>query len=257
MKIDEFQKEMANFVLHGNQSIILEKICKHSPHEDLVARLKIYQNNTFHSLIEALKSLYPSLVETIGPDLFASMGKQFIKAHPPKQAAMVYFGHDFPLFLSSHAEIDQYAYLPDLATLDLLYHRSYHAKDEQALDQANFAELDIERLTNSKIQAVDSAKILGSKFAIFDIWQLAQGNNENNVDAKKQQYVLVIRPHNEVYIHNISDGIFVFLRSLNQQMTIGEALGKADDASNAFSPTEAITFLIQSGFANKITGEQQ
>ncbi|MFL0798843.1 MAG: DNA-binding domain-containing protein [Agarilytica sp.] len=256
MDLPTFQKDMSSLVIEGDRaSQKLKDLLKSYEPQELQERLAIYQNNTYHSLIEAVKDLYPSIATTVGDDFLSRAAKLYIQQSPPRSAAMVDFAHDFPDFLSQNSEEHKIAYLCDLAKLDLHQHLSYHAKDETSVQPAFFATLDIETLAASKVKPVRSAHLLASPFAIFDMWQLARGDDIEEIHADTPQNILVIRQQESVEVYCIAPGLFAFLEALTKQHTIVNALEIAAEHEDGFNPTDSISFLIQSGFSAGIIGE--
>ncbi|WP_086933119.1 DNA-binding domain-containing protein [Agarilytica rhodophyticola] len=255
MTLEKFQQQMTEFVFHKQEAKSLSSFAKEYSEEELNARLAIYQNNTFYSLIEALKDLYPTVLGAIGNDLFSVSARIFLDNNPPSSAAMVDFGQQFPSFLSEFSGAESFPYIQDLAQLDLIRHLSYHAADDIPVPHESFAQMDIEFLANSKVKAIDSAKLLASDFAIFDIWEHEDNEQEFSFDVSKAQAVLSIRPYADVDLYSLNQGNFIFLKCLTDNMTINEALMIADEESDQFNPTHAISFLIQSGFCAEIIGE--
>lgn len=255
IKLEQFQQQMTEFVFHQADGQNLSEVIKQYPEEELKARLAIYQNNTYHSLTAALKDLYPSVLTTIGEDLFSACARSFLDEFPPSNAAMVDFGQDFPNFLKTFPATASLIYLSDLAQVDLIRHLSYHAADDEPVSPQVFSSMDIETLANSKVKAIASVHLLSSQSAIFDIWQLANNEREDTVDASAAQSVLSIRPNVDVNLYCLDQGNFIFLECLTHDITINEALTVADEKSDQFNPTYAISFLIQSGFCGQIIGE--
>ena len=113
-------------VVFGKQdSQNLKCFLKDYPEEELNARLAIYKNNTFYNLIDALKELYPAVERTIGAKLFTIASREYFLHSPPTRPAMIELGESFPLFLERFPATQSLAYLPALASFELLYHPSY------------------------------------------------------------------------------------------------------------------------------------
>jgi len=256
--LKDFQNAMTDFVFHRTSSTPLSAdVSDYSPRE-FAARLSIYQNNTFHSLTEALKDLYPTIVLTIGEELFSAIARSYLDQHPPTSPAMVDFAPDFPVFLGNTEVSASMAYLEDLATLDLIRHRSYHALDQIPVDGEAFAQLDVDTLISSRLTPNESAFLLQSNYAIFDIWQLAYDENSEPINAANQQFILCIRSAQlQVELYQLDSSLYQFLYQLSNNATIQEALEYAGENDNDFNPTNAIAFLIHSGFVAQIRGEQQ
>lgn len=256
MKLNEFQRGMADFVFQDQQAKqSMRAQLKNYSSEQLRARLAIYKNNTFHSLIEGLKDLYPSVIRTIGDELFTASGRQYIEAHPPASLAMVDFAHDFPDFLQNFAPMQSLAYIADLARVDLLRHQSYHAADDGVVTAEKLAALAPDQLAQAIVRPHDSARLMRSPYAVFDIWRLAQNEIDNEINADNPQCVLSIRPDSDVLLYLLDSGTHAFLRELATGKTIQNALSCAGNAGLVFDAPAAISFLVQSGFITQLIGE--
>jgi len=224
--------------------------------EECAARLAIYQNNTLYSLTEALKDLYSSVVNSIGEDLFKVCARNFLQNNPPHSAAMVDFGQRFPSFIPTFKPLNAFAYLTDLAAVDLAHHLSYHAKDQTPASAEVFSQWDTTDLAVAKFKPLDSAHLISSNYAVYDIWQLAQGILDQQVNADQSQYLLIIRPKNEVCVYQLNRAYYSFLNALANDQTLSYALECGNECDEHFDPSHTISFLIQSGFTANIIGEQ-
>ncbi len=248
---------MCEAIIQRDDSPELISVFKQYPADEVHERLAVYRNNTYHSLIEAVKDLYPTLAKTVGEEFITAAARDFIQAYPPRSAAMVNFGQNFPEFISAIGERTKLPYIADIAMFDLLHHHSYHATDETHASADTFTQYGLEAIASAHIQPLASAKLLSSNFAIFDMWQLANENTHEEIEANTPQNVLVVRPDSEVNVYLISAGIYCFLKSLCEGQCVYEALEHASNHEDRFNPTQAISFLIQSGFTASIMGEQQ
>lgn len=255
MKLSQFQQCMTNEVFHKEKKPELNDYLKSYGPRELEERLAIYQNNTFQSLIEVIKDLYPTIELTIGDDLLSACARAFIEKNPPTSPIMQEYALDFPAFLLDLPPVQSTPYLCDLAKIDLLQHQSYHSADEDSLAAEAFTAIDINTLAASRINPISSAFLLKSPFAVFDMWQLANGECHDEVNANSPQNVLIIRVEMLVKVYEVNNGIFTFLDALAKNATVYDALECATEQASDFNPTQAISFLIQSGFTANILGE--
>ena len=198
--------------------------------------------------VKALKDLYPSVLTTIGNGLFSNAAKTYLQTHPPTSSAMVELGQDFPAFLRDYEHTYKLGYLPDLATLDLYRHQSYHAQDAEPLSAEVFTALDIQDIAATRIRAIPSARLLASSYAVFSIWNLAQNAQPTtSVQADLAEYCLILRPQMDVVMYNLDQGTYEFLVALLGNKSVSEALETAMSTSPDINPSEAFSFLIQCG----------
>lgn len=254
-QLETLQKNMDNYIFSDGKTSSFDQQLAEYDESERDARLSIYKNNTYHSLIEATIALYPTVVSTIGTEFFSAIAKSYIEKNPPSSAAMVDYGHNFPTFAEEFSPTKEFQYLPDLCRLDLIQHFSYHAQDSRPVDAQQYAELDLNKLANSRVLPLYSVQLLSSPYAIYSMWQLTQDDHENaaSIDAFEDQYVFAIRPEMDVFLYRLDKGTFYFLNALTSKQTINDALMNAQEIDPEFDPSGAISFLIQSGFAQTLT----
>ena len=64
-------------------------------------RLAIYRTAHWVRLVEALRELFPSVVEALGDGPFARLGSHYLTAHPPSHPYLEGIGERFPTFVAS------------------------------------------------------------------------------------------------------------------------------------------------------------
>ena len=225
------------------------------PDDELNARLAIYKNNVYASLLAVMSDLYPAVVKTVGDDFFNASARIYLSQHPPRRANLIMLGHDFPEFIETFAPTESLPYLPDVARIDLACHQAYHAEDAEPLSARDFEKLDIDVLSRCGLNIHPSARLITSRYACFSIWNLS-GDTESEVSADSPESVLVVRPGMEVNTYSLTNGSYQFVHSLFSGGTLEQALHAGIQSEDSFNPTEAIQFLIQSGLATKITGDR-
>jgi len=258
VNIADFQHLMHHYVFSDTDKqreakSALKQPLKKYDQQELIARLNVYRNNALQSLVDVLADTYSSVFNTIGENLFRASAREYVKSNPPKDAVLLNYGHTFPGFLRDFGPTSTLGYLADLATVDLIRELSYYADDDRPIPAEGFAQMDIESLGESTITPLDSAYLHSSPFAIFDIWRLAQSQlDEKSIQAENPQHVLSIRTEYDVELYQLDLGMFTFLKSLREGMILNNALITASESQPDFDPTQAIAFLIHSGFAAQI-----
>jgi hypothetical protein len=235
-------------------------------------RFAIYQNNVFYSLTTALGDLYPVIKKLVGDDFFTGTAGVYFRQHPPQRAAMVFLGENFADFLRDFEHTSAMTYLPDVAALELARHRAYHAADKTALTAEKMASVTPELLAQSVIELHPSLQSIQSPEPIFSIWQnnqeegddFQQKTNENELERKESgnkesiqlgepQQVLVVRPIYSVYMYQVPDDIYQFIRYLQQHYTLSEAIESTLNKYIDFDVSHSIQFALQTQLFSDIT----
>lgn len=255
MPLKTFEQNLTDYIFSDTGIDGIAPLIEAYAEDELNARLAIYKNNVYASLLSVMSDLYPSVAKTVGDDFFNASARLYLSQHPPRSASLIMLGHDFPEFLETFAPTESLPYLPDVARIDLACHQAYHAMDAEPLSAQDFAALDINVLSGCKLDTHPSARLINSRFACFSIWNLS-GDTRSEIDADNPESVLVIRPGMKVNTYSLGSGSYHFVRSLLSGGTLEQALNKGIQSEDSFNPTAAIQFLIQSGLTTKITGDQ-
>lgn len=257
MTLNKFQFEFCERVLKGKLSSSPPNLKKYTPREQ-AARLSIYRNNIFSSLIEVLANTYPATKNIIGATLFKHTAKQFIESHPPQNAIMLTYGAGFDNHIANYPPTQQLPYLSHLAELEFAHHQAYYAKDVESLAPDFFAGLDIDALSNSVITPHPSTALIDAPYAIYSLWQHALEHNTppEQLDQQVAESVLIVRPQYSINSYLLSLPQHRFLQQLMQNKTIGQALNEAITLAESkqveFNPAEAVQLLIASGLATNL-----
>ncbi len=181
------------------------------------ARFGVYRNNVTATLINALRVRYPVAEKLLGPLAFAKIAKEFAATHPPRSPVLIDYGDNYPDFLSANSSLP---YLGDLARLESLWWRAYHAADAPPLapERFNLAPAELE---TARFRFHPSAAILASRWSIGEIWKHGRGARE----IARPETILVWRTHADVQLNVIEVETAAFLTALMQGKPIVEAIG--------------------------------
>lgn len=94
--------------------------------------LMAYQANGHALAVRALGASYPVLLQLLGEDSFASLARAFWHAQPPVTGDVAQWGEALAGFLASGTQLQEEAYLPDVARVEWALHRCANGADAQA-----------------------------------------------------------------------------------------------------------------------------
>jgi hypothetical protein len=97
-------------------------------------RLRIYCNNVFASLTEALRACYPVVERLVGVGFFAYVANRYIRSHPSTSGDLQEFGSEFPEFLEDFPTTRALVYLSDVARLEWARQYVYHALEPEVVE---------------------------------------------------------------------------------------------------------------------------
>ncbi|MGY4535123.1 hypothetical protein ACVW0Y_004276 [Pseudomonas sp. TE3786] len=214
---------------------------------DPAARFAVYRNNVLSSLINALADSYPVLEQLVGVEFFRAMALQYVQNNPPRSRLLVQYGDDLAAFIEQFAPARALPYLADMARLEALRIRAYHAADALSLSHAELASAFAAspEPAGLRFQLHPSLQLLASSFAVRSLWAAHQGELAiETVDPYQREYCLVLRQHLDVLVIALDAPSSTFIT----QLQAGVPLGTAAAACPAdFNLSAALALLISHG----------
>lgn len=214
-----------------------------------IRRFAVYRNNVAMSLTEILEAYFPVVQRLLGVEFFRAVVREFIIKHPPKSPILSRYGEDLPAFLARFEPVADLYYLPDVALMEWLQLRAYHAADARTINAERLSRLDAGQVANMRLVFHPAARFLSSRYPIFSIWRT------NTFDAHVvplgqeagPEAVLIVRPQLEVRTLLLPKGGDVFLALLLSGATIADAFERAAETEPDFDLTAILSALIELG----------
>lgn len=139
-------------------------------------RFDVHRNTVVVGLVRALAEGFPSIERLVGSTFFAAMAADFVRRHPPRHPVLLAYGDAFPGFLEAFPPVAQLPYLADVARLDGLRRRAWHAPDATALKAASFVGRDPEAIGRTRIGLHPSLGLLASPHPALSLWEAQNGD---------------------------------------------------------------------------------
>lgn len=192
-----------------------------TPHK----RFAIYQNNVLHSLITALKTRFPVVMQLCGEAFFNTMARDFIRASPPTSPLLWQYGEAFACFIERFTPAKSLPYLADMARLETAIAPVFHAKDEAALTPQAFQALLTQDLAQMTFEFTPSFALIESEYALFSLWEMHQeGQSPHAIDIQQQDFILLWREDYLVRLRPLLKSDYQLLTALKAKTPFGEAL---------------------------------
>ncbi|WP_347904504.1 DNA-binding domain-containing protein [Pseudomonas purpurea] len=214
---------------------------------DPASRFAVYRNNVQSSLINALIDGYPVLVQLVGDAFFRGMAQCYVRQCPPGNPLMSDYGNDLADFIEGFLPAATVPYLADVARLERLRVKAYHAADAEAVEPGQIAAAigDPEALARLRMDLHPSTFTLNSPYAVVALWAAHQAETPpQDLAPYHPQTALVLRNGLEVEVFAIDTGSMTFIRSLQDNRPLGLAVADAQDAAPAFNLSQCLALLI-------------
>ncbi|MEM8686822.1 MAG: DNA-binding domain-containing protein [Pseudomonadota bacterium] len=216
-------------------------------------RFAVYRNNVTVSLIEALATAFPVVQKIVGDEFFKAMAAEFVRAHPPSSPLLMFYGDALPGFLEQFEPVKHLTYLADVAQLEQLRRRAYHARDAEPLSAEFLATVPPEALGTLRVTFHPAVHILCSVHPVLSIWEWnSAGAPDGTALPQEGEDVVILRPELDVEQRCLPPGGAVFLETLSTGAPLGEAAA-AGAAQPGFDLTANITGLLESRIATDFT----
>lgn len=210
-------------------------------------RFAVYRNNVTVGLVRALEANFPAIRRLLGETYFAGLARLFVQSHPPQSPLLFHYGDGFAHFLAAQDDLKRYPYLADVARLEQLWRRAYHAADAAVLAPDALAALDEEGLMTLRLVPHPAMALLASPCAVHAIFAANRGGAGLVDDPARAECVLVSRPRFEVEVRRIDLGTHAFLSGLASGIAFADAAELAFSADAAFDLAAAIRLMVEAG----------
>lgn len=218
-------------------------------------RFAVHRNNFVVSLIDALAEAFPVTLALVGTDFFRAMARERVFAEPPRSPVLVDYADGFPDFIARFAPAAAVPYLADVARIEALCIRAYHAADASPVPEATYRALAAApgQLASSRVELHPACHWLSSRHAAYSIWQAHQGLVDisdaelGGIDVDLPQDVLITRPAFEVGVSPLAGGAIVFLDALRRGQPLGKAFAAAHASCESVDDDALFALLIGHG----------
>ena len=209
-------------------------------------RIAVYRNHFLISLGDALATAFPVVRRLVGEAYFSAAARRFVQESPPRSPCISEYGQEFADFLRRLPEIEQLAYVADVACLEWALVRAAEADELPGVPPERLATLDPGRLAGTRLTLHPSVGLLASGFPIDRIWRVNQACGEPPIVDLTAGGVrlLVHRCGGEVGWTALETADFTFATDLARGLSIEQASMRASLNHNEFNPAAVFSLLL-------------
>lgn len=200
---------------------------------NVARRFGVYRNTVFHSLTEALGQRFPTVRRIVGARFFDAATGVFIRSNPPRTPLIQNYGSEFPTFLTTFPPASRLPYLRDVAQLELLRGRAYHAADATPLSPEAFALATAATPDRATLALHPSVHMLSSVHPAVSIWEANHSDAPSDRIAPGAEAALLFREGSSVVVLPVAPAILPVLSSIADGTPLGEtwAAAPTDDVA--------------------------
>ncbi len=215
---------------------------------DPARRFAVYRNNVIVSLVDALADTFAVTQELVGETFFRAMARLFAYANPPTSRLMVFYGEAFPGFVERFPPAASVPYLADMARLEFLRVRAYHAAEVTPVRSEDITAMlaDEENLPYLNLAIHPALGVVDSMAAVVSLWAAHQGVGDlATVVPDVPETALVVRDGLDVEVMEVPRAAGAFIEALMRGETLGGALVSAQKLDPDFDAAIPLGLLIQ------------
>ena len=215
---------------------------------DPARRFAVYRNNVIVSLVDALADTFAVTQDLVGEAFFRAMARVFAYTNPPTSRLLVFYGETFPEFIERFPPAASLPYLADVARLEFLRVRAYHAADVAPVRSEDIVAVlaDEDKLPDLGLALHPSLAVLDSAAAVVSLWAVHQGVGDlATLVPDVPETALVVRDGLDVEVMSIPRASGVFIKALKRGATLGDAMALAQHSDPGFDATLPLALLIQ------------
>jgi len=214
----------------------------------VTSRYNVYRNNVTVSLIDALAAVYPAVQRITGTEFFRAMARFHVRVTPPASPLLFEYGRDFPAFIESYEYAREMPWLPDVARIERAWLDAYHAADGQTMTHEVFSTVDADRIGSLRFTPHPSVRVTRSKYPAVSIFAVNRRDGPvTPICSAESEDALVTRPDHDVLVSRLPPGGAVFLRTLIDGASLGEAVSAAFEEASSFDLQGNLAGMIESG----------
>jgi len=211
-------------------------------------RFDVYRNNVAVGMIEAFRATFPAVERLVGSDFFSGAAKVYLQQEPPRSPLLFRYGSSFGDFLEKFPPAASVPYLGDVARLEWARLDAYHAADRQPLSIDVLGSVPEAEVGQVTFELHPSLALIKSSWPVVSLWAASTDRgSSDDVDMKRSEQAIVIRPSLDVDTRLLPAGGFNFMNALKEGAALERAAKRALAMSQQFDLATHLRGLFEVG----------
>jgi hypothetical protein len=196
--------------------------------------------------LEHMRARFRVVRRMVGESSFRNVGRRFVGSVPAPRPIPASYGDSFPRFIRAQGQGGSFAYLADIAELEMAVTRARNTVPLASAERHVGAESVATARPDARATLHPSVALVHSRFPIVSIWESCC-RRAHRVGHWRPETALVARTSRKVAILRLPAGGSAFLQALARGQTIGRAAEIAAAIEPTFVLANNLALLAQAG----------
>lgn len=206
------------------------------------ARVDIYANMYFYSILDALKEDFPATLAVLGDDNFHNLVTGYLLEYPPSEPSLYYCGRYLAEYLRAHPMRERTPFVADLAALERAIVEVFQGRDAEALAPDALRAIAPTDWPAMKLTLQPAAQLLALDWRVSDLVRAVEDKRPWETPEQRAAKVLVWR-HGTRVLHRELEAVEA---DALEAIVRGESFAEICDriASSDSDPVTAVNQLL-------------
>lgn len=245
LDLQTLQYTMADAILGGDMAHIADEL--DAGPASTTGRFNIFRNNTYMSLTECLKTVFPVTVRLSDERFFAYAAHEFISNRPPREARLSNYGAEFPRFLAGFAPCRKFPVIAEMAALEWAIAGSLGEAEEQPVPISLIMEAGLDG-TRICLRLQPNLRFAMARWPLLGIWADHKKENVEIAGPLKRTVsrFAISRRGEDIQLLELEASRFAFWRTLARGLPIETAAQRALARDPLFDLVHEMVSLFRS-----------
>jgi Putative DNA-binding domain len=224
--LQTLQDMMTTAILGGDIGPIASEL--RAGRANAASRFNIFRNNSYTSLTECLKSVFPVTVRLSDERFFAYAAHEFIANRPPREARLSCYGAEFPRFLARFEPCRSFPIIAEMAALEWAIAGTLNEAEEAPAPISLIAEAGIDG-GETGLRLQPNLRFAVARWPLLGVW--SDHKKEHGAIKgplkRKISRVTISRHGDDIQLMELEPSRFAFWRALSRGQSIEMAASRA------------------------------